>query len=188
MNKILILGVFLPIYNLDFSSCCRFITMIDKGIYIVQGEINSVVGAIKRNSRWTTHTPLVSCSIFFTALITHKNKMHKAVHCCNQCGLLWCLSINLILGLALDLFLSATDCLGIVWVITLGLYVKSCVMLEWSGRHCWSALKSLTLEKAGPYIRTILYDLPFVRKIFVNCVIYSQSCIWAQKNHVPPYH
>ncbi|XP_032868449.1 Golgi-specific brefeldin A-resistance guanine nucleotide exchange factor 1 isoform X2 [Amblyraja radiata] len=35
-----------------------FITMIDKSIYIVQGEINSVVGAIKRNSRWTTHTPL----------------------------------------------------------------------------------------------------------------------------------
>ncbi|XP_078387054.1 Golgi-specific brefeldin A-resistance guanine nucleotide exchange factor 1 isoform X5 [Cetorhinus maximus] len=32
--------------------------MVDKGIYIVQGEINSVVGAIKRNSRWTTHTPL----------------------------------------------------------------------------------------------------------------------------------
>ncbi|XP_043535120.1 Golgi-specific brefeldin A-resistance guanine nucleotide exchange factor 1 isoform X11 [Chiloscyllium plagiosum] len=32
--------------------------MIDKSIYIVQGEINSVVGAIKRNSRWTTHTPL----------------------------------------------------------------------------------------------------------------------------------
>ncbi|XP_072138695.1 Golgi-specific brefeldin A-resistance guanine nucleotide exchange factor 1 isoform X4 [Mobula birostris] len=35
-----------------------FFTMIDKSIYIVQGEINSVVGAIKRNSRWTTHTPL----------------------------------------------------------------------------------------------------------------------------------
>ncbi|XP_072347507.1 Golgi-specific brefeldin A-resistance guanine nucleotide exchange factor 1 isoform X4 [Scyliorhinus torazame] len=33
-------------------------TMVDKSIYIVQGEINSVVGAIKRNSRWTTHTPL----------------------------------------------------------------------------------------------------------------------------------
>uniref|UniRef100_A0A4W3GV13 Golgi-specific brefeldin A-resistance guanine nucleotide exchange factor 1 n=1 Tax=Callorhinchus milii TaxID=7868 RepID=A0A4W3GV13_CALMI len=32
--------------------------MIDKGIYIVQGEINTVVGAIKRNSRWSTHTPL----------------------------------------------------------------------------------------------------------------------------------
>ncbi|XP_067828505.1 Golgi-specific brefeldin A-resistance guanine nucleotide exchange factor 1 isoform X2 [Heptranchias perlo] len=32
--------------------------MVDKSIYIVQGEINSVVGAIKRNSRWTTHTPL----------------------------------------------------------------------------------------------------------------------------------
>ncbi|XP_078055477.1 Golgi-specific brefeldin A-resistance guanine nucleotide exchange factor 1 isoform X2 [Mustelus asterias] len=32
--------------------------MVDKSIYIVQGEINCVVGAIKRNSRWTTHTPL----------------------------------------------------------------------------------------------------------------------------------
>ncbi|XP_074501727.1 Golgi-specific brefeldin A-resistance guanine nucleotide exchange factor 1 isoform X1 [Sebastes fasciatus] len=30
----------------------------DKNIYIVQGEISTVVGAIKRNSRWNTHTPL----------------------------------------------------------------------------------------------------------------------------------
>ncbi|XP_066534488.1 Golgi-specific brefeldin A-resistance guanine nucleotide exchange factor 1 isoform X1 [Hoplias malabaricus] len=33
-------------------------TMVDKNIYIVQGEISTVVGAIKRNSRWSTHTPL----------------------------------------------------------------------------------------------------------------------------------
>ncbi|XP_035255460.1 Golgi-specific brefeldin A-resistance guanine nucleotide exchange factor 1 isoform X3 [Anguilla anguilla] len=32
--------------------------MVDKNIYIVQGEISAVVGAIKRNSRWSTHTPL----------------------------------------------------------------------------------------------------------------------------------
>ncbi|KAI1894387.1 hypothetical protein AGOR_G00115290 [Albula goreensis] len=32
--------------------------MVDKNIYIVQGEIGTVVGAIKRNSRWSTHTPL----------------------------------------------------------------------------------------------------------------------------------
>ncbi|XP_068423605.1 Golgi-specific brefeldin A-resistance guanine nucleotide exchange factor 1 isoform X3 [Clinocottus analis] len=32
--------------------------MVDKNIYIVQGEIGTVVGAIKRNSRWNTHTPL----------------------------------------------------------------------------------------------------------------------------------
>ncbi|XP_064000886.1 Golgi-specific brefeldin A-resistance guanine nucleotide exchange factor 1 isoform X3 [Pogoniulus pusillus] len=32
--------------------------MVDKNIYIVQGEINSVVGAIKRNARWSTHTHL----------------------------------------------------------------------------------------------------------------------------------
>ncbi|XP_043911932.1 Golgi-specific brefeldin A-resistance guanine nucleotide exchange factor 1 isoform X2 [Protopterus annectens] len=32
--------------------------MMDKGIYIVQGEISIVVGAIKRNARWSTHTPL----------------------------------------------------------------------------------------------------------------------------------
>ncbi|XP_028278428.1 Golgi-specific brefeldin A-resistance guanine nucleotide exchange factor 1 isoform X3 [Parambassis ranga] len=32
--------------------------MVDKNIYIVQGEIATVVGAIKRNSRWNTHTPL----------------------------------------------------------------------------------------------------------------------------------
>lgn len=34
--------------------------MVDKKIYIIQGEIATVVGAIKRNSRWNTHTPLVS--------------------------------------------------------------------------------------------------------------------------------
>lgn len=34
--------------------------MVDKNIYIVQGEIATVVGAIKRNSRWNTHTQLVS--------------------------------------------------------------------------------------------------------------------------------
>lgn len=34
--------------------------MLDKKIYIIQGEIGTVVGAIKRNSRWNTHTPLVS--------------------------------------------------------------------------------------------------------------------------------
>ncbi|XP_041865617.1 Golgi-specific brefeldin A-resistance guanine nucleotide exchange factor 1 isoform X2 [Melanotaenia boesemani] len=32
--------------------------MVDKSIYIVQGEITTVVGAIKRNSRWNTHTSL----------------------------------------------------------------------------------------------------------------------------------
>ncbi|KAI5108102.1 Golgi-specific brefeldin A-resistance guanine nucleotide exchange factor 1 isoform X1, partial [Silurus meridionalis] len=32
--------------------------MVDKNIYIIQGEIATVVGAIKRNSRWSTHTPL----------------------------------------------------------------------------------------------------------------------------------
>ncbi|KAM6916618.1 Golgi-specific brefeldin A-resistance guanine nucleotide exchange factor 1 [Xenentodon cancila] len=32
--------------------------MVDRKIYIVQGEISTVVGAIKRNSRWNTHTSL----------------------------------------------------------------------------------------------------------------------------------
>uniref|UniRef100_A0A3P8UJW0 Golgi-specific brefeldin A-resistance guanine nucleotide exchange factor 1 n=1 Tax=Cynoglossus semilaevis TaxID=244447 RepID=A0A3P8UJW0_CYNSE len=32
--------------------------MVDKSIYIIQEEISIVVGAIKRNSRWNTHTPL----------------------------------------------------------------------------------------------------------------------------------
>uniref|UniRef100_A0A7M4E0T3 Golgi brefeldin A resistant guanine nucleotide exchange factor 1 n=1 Tax=Crocodylus porosus TaxID=8502 RepID=A0A7M4E0T3_CROPO len=32
--------------------------MVDKNVYIVQGEINTVVGAIKRNARWSTHTHL----------------------------------------------------------------------------------------------------------------------------------
>ncbi|XP_065750357.1 Golgi-specific brefeldin A-resistance guanine nucleotide exchange factor 1 isoform X13 [Phocoena phocoena] len=32
--------------------------MVDKNIYIIQGEISIVVGAIKRNARWSTHTPL----------------------------------------------------------------------------------------------------------------------------------
>ncbi|NXG67230.1 GBF1 factor, partial [Hemiprocne comata] len=34
----------------------RVVRMVDKNIYIVQGEINAVVGAIKRNARWSTHT------------------------------------------------------------------------------------------------------------------------------------
>ncbi|NXI51963.1 GBF1 factor, partial [Chloroceryle aenea] len=34
------------------------VRMVDKNIYIVQGEINAVVGAIKRNARWSTHTHL----------------------------------------------------------------------------------------------------------------------------------
>ncbi|KAM3913689.1 Golgi-specific brefeldin A-resistance guanine nucleotide exchange factor 1 isoform 5-T5 [Leptodactylus fuscus] len=32
--------------------------MVDKNIYIVQGEISIVVSAIKRNARWSMHTPL----------------------------------------------------------------------------------------------------------------------------------
>ncbi|KAM6105120.1 LOW QUALITY PROTEIN: Golgi-specific brefeldin A-resistance guanine nucleotide exchange factor 1 [Pterocles gutturalis] len=34
------------------------VRMVDKNVYIVQGEINTVVGAIKRNARWSTHTHL----------------------------------------------------------------------------------------------------------------------------------
>ncbi|NXE22437.1 GBF1 factor, partial [Ardeotis kori] len=36
----------------------RIVRMVDKNIYIIQGEINAVVGAIKRNARWSTHTHL----------------------------------------------------------------------------------------------------------------------------------
>ncbi|XP_061646652.1 Golgi-specific brefeldin A-resistance guanine nucleotide exchange factor 1 isoform X5 [Phyllopteryx taeniolatus] len=43
--------------NCRSSICCE-LSMVDKSIYIVQGEITAVVGAIKRNSRWNTHTPL----------------------------------------------------------------------------------------------------------------------------------
>nr|XP_033796317.1 Golgi-specific brefeldin A-resistance guanine nucleotide exchange factor 1 isoform X2 [Geotrypetes seraphini]XP_033796319.1 Golgi-specific brefeldin A-resistance guanine nucleotide exchange factor 1 isoform X2 [Geotrypetes seraphini] len=32
--------------------------MVDKSIYIIQGEIKIVASAIKRNARWSTHTPL----------------------------------------------------------------------------------------------------------------------------------
>ncbi|XP_053306901.1 Golgi-specific brefeldin A-resistance guanine nucleotide exchange factor 1 isoform X2 [Spea bombifrons] len=32
--------------------------MVDRNIYIIQGEISTVVGAIKRNARWSIHTPL----------------------------------------------------------------------------------------------------------------------------------
>ncbi|XP_077207241.1 Golgi-specific brefeldin A-resistance guanine nucleotide exchange factor 1 isoform X3 [Paroedura picta] len=32
--------------------------IVDKNIYIIQGEINTVVGAIKRSARWNTHTHL----------------------------------------------------------------------------------------------------------------------------------
>ncbi|XP_074089935.1 Golgi-specific brefeldin A-resistance guanine nucleotide exchange factor 1 isoform X3 [Macrotis lagotis] len=41
-----------------FGSGDRFARMVDKSIYIIQGEINIVVGAIKRNARWSTHTPV----------------------------------------------------------------------------------------------------------------------------------
>ncbi|XP_042312385.1 Golgi-specific brefeldin A-resistance guanine nucleotide exchange factor 1 isoform X3 [Sceloporus undulatus] len=34
------------------------VRIVDKNIYIVQGEINTVVGAIKRSARWSTHTHL----------------------------------------------------------------------------------------------------------------------------------
>uniref|UniRef100_A0AAV2JLU2 Uncharacterized protein n=1 Tax=Knipowitschia caucasica TaxID=637954 RepID=A0AAV2JLU2_KNICA len=30
----------------------------ERRVYMVQGEVGLVVGAIKRNSRWNTHTPL----------------------------------------------------------------------------------------------------------------------------------
>lgn len=47
--------------------------MLDKKIYIIQGEIGTVVGAIKRNSRWNTHTPLVSLTTtifsYFSAVV-----------------------------------------------------------------------------------------------------------------------
>ncbi|KAG7334112.1 hypothetical protein KOW79_002519 [Hemibagrus wyckioides] len=46
-----------PLNAILDSHLYRF-TMVDKNIYIVQGEIATVVGAIKRNSRWSTHTPL----------------------------------------------------------------------------------------------------------------------------------
>ncbi|KAM5142238.1 Golgi-specific brefeldin A-resistance guanine nucleotide exchange factor 1 isoform 2-T2 [Mantella aurantiaca] len=32
--------------------------MVDRNIYIIQGEISTIVGAIKRNARWSMHTPL----------------------------------------------------------------------------------------------------------------------------------
>ncbi|KAM9325556.1 Golgi-specific brefeldin A-resistance guanine nucleotide exchange factor 1 [Gastrophryne carolinensis] len=32
--------------------------MVDRNIYIVQGEISTIVGAIKRNARWSVHSPL----------------------------------------------------------------------------------------------------------------------------------
>ncbi|KAL6066847.1 hypothetical protein STEG23_038160 [Scotinomys teguina] len=40
------------------DSKVQFVRMVDKNIYIIQGEINIVVGAIKRNARWSTHIPL----------------------------------------------------------------------------------------------------------------------------------
>lgn len=46
--------------SFSLNSFGRFARMVDKNIYIIQGEINIVVGAIKRNARWSTHTPLVS--------------------------------------------------------------------------------------------------------------------------------
>ena len=64
--------------------------MVDKNIYIVQGEIGTVVGAIKRNSRWNTHTPLVlsfnplnlslSIIIFFYPDLS---EVEMTVSCCN---------------------------------------------------------------------------------------------------------
>lgn len=47
--------------------------MVDKNIYIVQGEINTVVGAIKRNARWNTHTHLVSLLESVRSICVTKN-------------------------------------------------------------------------------------------------------------------
>lgn len=47
--------------------------MVDKNIYIVQGEINAVVGAIKRNARWSTHTHLVSCLELLPSVAVNRN-------------------------------------------------------------------------------------------------------------------
>uniref|UniRef100_A0A8C5S5L4 Uncharacterized protein n=1 Tax=Laticauda laticaudata TaxID=8630 RepID=A0A8C5S5L4_LATLA len=38
--------------------CFRTARIVDKNIYIVQGEINTVIGAIKRSARWSTHVRL----------------------------------------------------------------------------------------------------------------------------------
>lgn len=56
--------------GIDTPRVCLFQIkrMLDKKIYIIQGEIGTVVGAIKRNSRWNTHTPLVSLK---SAIFTH---------------------------------------------------------------------------------------------------------------------
>uniref|UniRef100_A0A672MT09 Golgi-specific brefeldin A-resistance guanine nucleotide exchange factor 1 n=1 Tax=Sinocyclocheilus grahami TaxID=75366 RepID=A0A672MT09_SINGR len=53
--------------------------MVDKNIYIVQGEISVVVAAIKRNSRWSTHTPLpVIHSVLIMAEILLTRTKNKA--------------------------------------------------------------------------------------------------------------
>lgn len=54
-------------------------SMVDKNIYIVQGEISTVVGAIKRNSRWNTHTPLVSALYEITILFADLSELRLAV-------------------------------------------------------------------------------------------------------------
>ncbi|XP_053088971.1 Golgi-specific brefeldin A-resistance guanine nucleotide exchange factor 1 isoform X2 [Pangasianodon hypophthalmus] len=49
----------LTLHGLTTFSCFIFrFAVMDKNIYIIQGEIATVVGAIKRNSRWSTHTQL----------------------------------------------------------------------------------------------------------------------------------
>lgn len=65
----------------------------DKNIYIIQGEVNTVVGAIKRSARWSTHTHLVSywgvgevmlksiCKMIFPRTIKHVAGT-EIFHCC----------------------------------------------------------------------------------------------------------
>lgn len=81
-------------------SCLIFrFAMVDKNIYIIQGEIAIVVGAIKRNSRWSTHTPLVKwlCVYMFNSfmlirlkgrfenvIFTGTCKLSKEWHICAQ--------------------------------------------------------------------------------------------------------
>lgn len=71
----------------SFNLVCLFRKrrMVDKKIYIIQGEVGTVVGAIKRNSRWNTHTPLVRfiTSVAFDLLGSPSSSVFPGAHLSN---------------------------------------------------------------------------------------------------------
>ena len=57
----------------------------ENGIYIIQGEVNLVVTAMRRNSRWSSHTHQVTTAIALLAAISilHMTGLFSLQQCIN---------------------------------------------------------------------------------------------------------